>query len=144
MHANNQRRSMASSLREKSSQAYRPTTASRAKTLGECTLCINQNEMTMKNSLVPFVYPHQPNHRTIPIKDLDEVMDRVSAPTFASKVVRCPKTAEPVDEVFLRSKTPLASGLKRSRTIKEIINRLYYAKQKRKHAPLTTTVTIYT
>ena len=50
----------------------RPTTASRAKRLGDCTLCADKEEMDKKNSLEPFEYEYG-EEKTIPAEELEEV-----------------------------------------------------------------------
>ncbi|KAL8576677.1 hypothetical protein ACOMHN_025152 [Nucella lapillus] len=124
-------------------QLSRPTTASRAKTLGDCTLCLDREELQMKNSLLPFEYDYG-DERAVAPEELDYIVDRISAPTYAHKKMRCPKTPKPVDEVQLRAKTPLASGLPRSKSVKEIVQRLHPAKPGRYRAPAATKITIFT
>ncbi|XP_076459214.1 uncharacterized protein LOC143292630 [Babylonia areolata] len=124
-------------------QLSRPTTASRAKTLGDCTLCLDREEQDTKNSLVPFEYDYA-DDKSVPPEELDFIVDRVSAPTYAHKKTRCPKTPKPVDEVKLRSKTPLASGLARSKTVNEIVQRLHSANRGRYRAPAATEITVFT
>ena len=124
-------------------QLSRPTTASRAKTLGDCTLCADRDEMLLKNSLVPFEYDYGEEKSVAP-EELDFIVDRVSAPTFACQRVRCPRTPKHLDEVQLRQKTPLASGLPRSKSVKEIVQRLYSANRCRYGAPAATEITIFT
>ena len=80
----------------------------------------------------------------MPAEELDELVDRVSAPTYAHKRMRCPKTPKPLDEVRMRSKTPLASGLPRSKSVKEIVQRLHSANTHRYRAPAATEITIFT
>lgn len=97
----------------------------------------------LKNSLVPFEYDYG-DEKAIAPEDLDFIVDRISAPTFAHKKLRCPRTPNPVNEVELRQKTPLASGLARSKNVKEIVQRLYSSNRFRYRAPAATEITIFT
>ncbi|KAK7507499.1 hypothetical protein BaRGS_00001434 [Batillaria attramentaria] len=124
-------------------QLSRPTTASRAKTLGDCVLCADREELEMKNSLVPFEYDYG-DEKCVPPEELDDIVERVSAPTFSRQRQRCPRQPRPVNEVQIREKTPLASGLPRSKSVKEIVQRLYSANRHRYNAPVATEITIFT
>lgn len=124
-------------------QLSRPTTASRAKTLGDCTLCLDREELEQKNSLVPFEYDYG-DDKSVPPEELDYIVERVSAPTFSHQRTRCPRQPRPVNEVQMREKTPLASGLPRSKNVQEIVQRLYSANRHRYNAPVATEITIFT
>ena len=96
-----------------------------------------------KNSLEPFEYDYG-DEKAVPPEELDFIVDRISAPTFAHKNMRCPRTPKPMDEVQMRQKTPLASGLPRSKNVQEIVQRLYSANRFRYRAPAATEITIFT
>ncbi|KAK7111423.1 uncharacterized protein [Littorina saxatilis] len=124
-------------------QLSRPTTASRAKTLGDCTLCLDRDEVIKNNTLGPFEYDYG-DEKTLPPEELEDIVDRISAPTFAHKKLRCPKIPKPMDEFRMRQRTPLASGLPRSKNVKEIVTRLYSPHKCRYGAPVATEITIFT
>lgn len=121
----------------------RPTTASRAKTLGDCTLCADQEEMTLKNSLVPFEYDYG-DERALAPEQLEEVVERISAPTFAHNNLRCPRTPKPLDEFLIRQRPmPLVSGLARSKNVKEIVQRVSSSTPFRYRTPAATEITSF-
>lgn len=124
-------------------QLSRPTTASRAKTLGDCVLCADREELEMKNSLVPFEYDYG-DERSVRPEQLEDIVERISAPTFNHQRQRCPRQPRPVNELQIRQKTPLASGLARSKSVKEIVQRLYSANRHRYAPPVATEITIFT
>ena len=75
---------------------------------------------------------------------LFQVVDRIAAPTFAHKKMRCPRTPRPVNPILLREPPiPLSSGLPRSKNVKEIVARLYSANKFRYKAPAATQITLY-
>lgn len=117
-------------------QLSRPTTASRAKTLGDCVLCADRQELQRKNTLVPFEYEYD-DDRLVPPEELEEIVERVSAPTFAHKAQRCPRTPAHVDEMLLRRNVPLVSGLPRTATVRDIVRRLHPARGRHVTPPST-------
>lgn len=104
----------------------RPTTATLAKTLNTCHLCYDHENKKKPEELDAFDYDYSDN-KVVPAEEVDFIIGRVSAPTLASLGGRslCHKLPEYIDEVKIRENLPLLSGLSRSKTVKEITERLY-------------------
>ena len=128
--------------RAKVAKLRRPTTATLAKTLNTCHLCYDHENKKNPEEKDAFDYDYC-NSKVVPTEEVDFLVERIKTPTVASVRGRwkCAKTPEYIDEVQIRQNLPLLSGLARSKTVREITQRLY---PKRHLVPQATPITIYT
>lgn len=121
----------------------RPTTATIAKSLNTCHLCYEHENKEKPEVLDAFDYDYS-DDKIVPAEEVDYIVSRVAAPTYASTKGQhsCVRTPVYIDEVKIRSNLPLLSGLKRSKNIREINERLCPS---RRHGfrTLATTITTY-
>ena len=128
-------------IRAKVAKLRRPTTATLAKTLDTCHLCYEHENKKNPEERDAFDYDYC-NTKVVPAEEVHFLVERINTPTVASVrgKWKCTKNPEYVDEVKIRENLPLLSGLSRSRTVKEITQRLY---PKRHIVPQATAITIY-
>lgn len=119
----------------------RPTTASRAKTF-ECHLCYEHMNKKSESEPDAFDYEYS-DSKKIPKEELDYIVERVAMPTCSSAkgVRKCAKTPVYIDEVKIREKLPLVSGLERSKNVQEITNRLH--QRRYKFTPMATEISVF-
>lgn len=104
----------------------RPTTATLAKTINSCHLCYEHENKKKPEELDVFDYDYS-DDKVVPVEEMEFIVGRVAQPTFSSCGGRnsCQKLPEYIDEVKIRENLPLLSGLRRSKNVKEITDRLY-------------------
>lgn len=122
----------------------RPTTATIAKTLNTCHLCYDHENKKKPEELDAFDYDYCED-KVVPPEEMDYIVSRVSAPTHASNKGQhaCAKTPVYIDEVKIRENLPLLSGLRRSKNVREITERLCPTRKRHGYALQATTVTTY-
>lgn len=122
----------------------RPTTATRAKTVNTCHLCYEHENKKKPEQLDAFDYDYS-DDKVVPAEEVDYIVSRVSAPTYASNKSGqvCGKTPVYIDEVKIRENLPLLSGLRRSRNVREITDRLCPSRKHHGFTPQATTITTY-
>ncbi|XP_055870691.1 uncharacterized protein LOC106050687 [Biomphalaria glabrata] len=108
-------------------QLSRSTAASRAKSAVECHLC-GERDRELNKQLVPFVYPHA-DDRAVSEEEAGAIVARVSSATKSSErggAAPCPRVPPDLDAVHALSRDlPLLSGLRRSKSVAEVVHRLY-------------------
>ncbi|GFO12939.1 hypothetical protein PoB_003944400 [Plakobranchus ocellatus] len=116
----------------------RPTTASRAKSSVECAFCPANDEEELKANrdlTLPFRYPHAPEEKVLKADEASSVVTRVSSPTRASlrgSGPPCYRSTPDYDSVRGQHPSlPLVSGLARTPTVSQIVNRLHYGNRRR-------------
>lgn len=123
------------SEREKAlQQLSRPTTASRAKQVNECYLC-HEDEAELNKTPVPFVYLYTDN-KTVTVEEVSNIVSRLSSATKASghASTACYRLPPDFQDMYLQSvRLPLLSGLARTKSVAEIVNRLYGSKESKKN-----------
>ncbi|KAH3752002.1 uncharacterized protein LOC127848771 [Dreissena polymorpha] len=122
----------------------RPTTATLAKTVHACHLCYDHENKKESDEPDAFDFDYC-DEKVVLEEELDFIVERVSAPTFASNKsnISCQRSPGYIDEVKIRENLPLLSGLRRSKTVKEITNRLFPSRRHHGFAPQATTVVSY-
>uniref|UniRef100_A0A0B6Z0F2 Uncharacterized protein n=1 Tax=Arion vulgaris TaxID=1028688 RepID=A0A0B6Z0F2_9EUPU len=129
----------------------RPTTASKAKHAMECYLC-HDDDREMNKSLVPFEYMYA-NDKQVTNDEINCIVSRLGSSTRASDrgSTICDRLSPDYESVHAQSlHLPLVSGLARSRSVAEIVGRLYSnpGNNRRKHfhgySAMTTQLTDHT
>lgn len=122
----------------------RPTTATMAKDLNECHLCYEHENKKHSDPPDAFDYEYI-DTRCISPEEMDYIVSRMRVHTCSSahgrRCVKTPATAY-FDEVKARENLPLLSGLARSKSVKEITNRLH-PKPRYHMVPAATPITVY-
>ncbi|WAR10673.1 hypothetical protein MAR_036084 [Mya arenaria] len=121
----------------------RPTTATLAKTLNTCHLCYEHENKTKPEELDAFDYEYSAD-KVVPEEEVNFIVGRVSVPTHASsKGEKCQRLPEYIDEVKIRENLPLLSGLRRSKNVQEITERLFPRRKCHGFTAQETTITTY-
>lgn len=125
------------------SRLSRPTTASRAKSAISCHLCYDHQNKGKDEPLDVFDYEYA-DDKTLPEEEMQFVTERMLQSTCVSTGTQkiCTKSPAQLDEVKIREQLPLVSGLRRSKNVKEIVNRLY-PQPRYRMTPMATQVTVF-
>ncbi|XP_041374828.1 uncharacterized protein LOC121387701 [Gigantopelta aegis] len=120
----------------------RPTTASRAKDVSDCHTCSDQQLRSKFDLDVPLDYDYATEETSVRPEELEFIVERVRATTFSREdTKRCERLPPTLDEVKIREKIPLVSGLARSKNVDEIVQRLHPSRR-HGYKPEATEVTV--
>lgn len=100
----------------------RPTTASRGKHATECHLCLD-DERELNKTPVPFQY-YYADDKTVTKEEVSNIVSRLV--TSSGETAICSRVEPDYSSLYVQSvQLPLISGLARSKSVADIVNRLY-------------------
>ncbi|CAG5135022.1 unnamed protein product [Candidula unifasciata] len=106
----------------------RPTTASRGKHATECYLCLD-DERELNKTPAPFEY-YYADDKTVTKEEVECIVTRLVAPPGGMST--CSRLSPDYSRLIAQSvRLPLVSGLARSKSVADIVNRLYTSKGER-------------